>query len=403
MTDLSTRFGQAMAELPDPGEAAAVAVSGGPDSMALALLLRDLFRGQGRQLTALVVDHGLRSGSGAEARLVADRLAHASIPGIILRWGDARSGTALQARARDARYRLMLDWCRANGVRSLFVGHHADDQAATVAMRIARGSGLDGLGAMRPATWREGIGIFRPLLQVTKQDLLAWLSAQGVAWVEDPTNDDPRHERNRIDGELAAHPQSLQHRQRLNRLARRAARATDALQLWTDRAWQEMAVTGIAGDVTLDLDGFRALPEEIRLRLLLRAVEQAGGTAAGLEKAENALERLQHGATVTALTLGHALVRQSGGRLRVERERRNLPCLDWQPDAPRSLLWDGRFRLDLSAPLAVPVMIGPGRSDSALLPVVYRDGNPLGCPVRQPVMLPGDVAVHATALFTSPG
>lgn len=402
MTEAEQRFQEEMAALPDPGRSVAVAVSGGPDSMALAILLRDWARLTGRSLIALIVDHGIRAGSDAEASLVSERLSAASIPNVVLRWDGVKPSTGLQARARDARYALMLDWCGGQGVDSLFVGHHADDQAATVTMRIARGSGIDGLGAMRPVTERDGVRIFRPLLSVPKSALIAFLGAQDLAWVDDPTNADPRHERNRIDMELAEHPASAQQRARLNRLAGRAARAAEALQHWTDRVWTESAITGTAGDVALDLAAFQAVPEEIRLRLLLRAATQAGGIAPGLEKAERAIARLQQGGPLLTLTLGHALVRQSRKRLRVVREHRNLPVHDWLPGAARSLLWDGRFRLEASAPLTDPIAIGPGVAEGALLPCVYRQSEALGCPLTDAVRLPGGALVHATPLFAAP-
>lgn len=402
MTEAEQRFQEAMAGLPDPGGSFAAAVSGGPDSMALAVLLRDWARCRGRHLTALIVDHGIRDGSDAEARLVSERLSAASVPNVVLRWDGSKPSSGLQARARDARYALMLDWCREQGVDSLFVGHHADDQAATVTMRIARGSGIDGLGAMRLKAERGGVRICRPLLSVARSDLVAFLVMQGLVWVDDPTNDDPRHERNRIDRELAAHPASAQQRSRLNRLADRAARASDALMTWTDRVWAEAAVTGAAGDVTLDLVVFQALPEEIRLRLLLRAAAQAGGIQPGLEKAERAIARLHRGGSPLTLTLGHALVRQSRKSVRVVREHRNLPVQDWLPGAPRSLLWDGRFRLEVSAPLTDPISIGPGVAEASLLPCVYRRRETLGCPLKEAVRLPGDVLVHAEPLFTAP-
>jgi len=401
MTDAEQRFQEAMAGLPDPGRSIAAAVSGGPDSMALAVLLRDWARARGRHVTALIVDHGLRGGSDAEAGLVSARLTAASVPNVVLRWDGAKPSAGLQARARDARYALMLDWCRGQGVDSLFVGHHADDQAATVSMRIARGSGIDGLGAMRPRVERCGVRICRPLLSVPKSELIAFLGAQGLDWVDDPTNDDPRHERNRIDAELAAHPASAQQRARLNRLADRAARATDALQAWTDRVWTDSAIIGAAGDVTLDLAMFQILPDEIRLRLLLRAAAQAGGIQPGLEKAERAVARLQQGGSLLTLTLGHALVRQSRKSVRVVREHRNLPVQDWLPGTARSLLWDGRFRLEASAPLTDPISIGPGVAEASLLPCVYRQREALGCPLTDAVRLPGDVLVHATPLFAA--
>jgi len=140
---------------------------------------------------------------------------------------------------------------------------------------------------------------------------------------------------------------------------------------------------------------------EIRLRLLLRAAAQAGGIQPGLEKAERAVARLQQGGSLLTLTLGHALVRQSRKSVRVVREHRNLPVQDWLPGTARSLLWDGRFRLEASAPLTDPISIGPGVAEASLLPCVYRQREALGCPLTDAVRLPGDVLVHATPLFAA--
>src|SRR5262245_21437394 len=146
----------------------AVAVSGGSDSLALTLLLHDWARRQRGVLTALTVDHGLRPEAAAEARQVARWLRARGIRHRVLTWrpaGEARRG-GLQAAARAARYRLLGAWCRANGVLHLALAHHREDQAETLLLRLARGSGLDGLAAMAAVSEREGVRLIRPLLAV---------------------------------------------------------------------------------------------------------------------------------------------------------------------------------------------------------------------------------------------
>lgn len=396
MTDLRGHFDQTMRSLPDPGQAMAVAVSGGPDSMALAILLRDWTAGSGRDLNALVVDHGLRPGSGDEATGVAARLDAAGITSRVLVWTGPKPDTGIQSAARDARYSLMLEWCRTHGHRSLFVGHHGDDQAATVAMRIDHGSGIDGLAAMRRVTQRGGIHLLRPLLDTPKAALITFLDDLGVAWVDDPTNRDPRHERNRVNATLAQHSEPDRHTARLQQLGARAARAADALVHMTDSIWQLHARSGHGGGVHMDLAACQAVPEEIRLRLLIRAVTQAGGMEPGLSAAERALSRLDTGDAVN-LTLGHAVVRQTGDEILVMRERRNLPRLDW-PAHTQKLDWDGRFRLEASSLITQPVSVGPGREQDELLPCLYLKHELLGCPLSGPVTLPGDVNVRAVPL-----
>lgn len=364
--------------------------------MALAILLRDWAAESGRDLTALIVDHGLRPGSGDEAAGVAARLRLAGIPSRILVWTGPKPDTGIQSAARDARYRLMLEWCRVHHHGSLFIGHHGDDQAATVAMRIDHGSGIDGLAAMRRVSQRGGIHLLRPLLDVPKTILTRFLENLGLTWVDDPTNRDPRHERNRVNAALAQHPEPARHAARLQQLGQRAARAADALAHMTESIWQLHARSGHGGGVHMALGAFQAVPEEIRLRLLIRAVTQAGGLAPGLSAAERALRRIDRGNAIN-LTLGHALVRQTADQILVMRERRNLPRLDW-PAHTRMLDWDGRFRLEASSLITQPVSVGPGREQDALLPCLYLKHEFLGCPLSGPVTLPGDVNVRAVPL-----
>ncbi len=180
-------FAALMAPLAPFGAARAVVVgvSGGADSMALALLLRDW----GAPL-AVVVDHGLRPGSQAEARATVDRLSALGVPARLVMLG-LRSGPDLGARARAARYAALLQVCRAEGRPDLLVGHHAQDQAETVLLRERAGSGAAGLAGMAALSWRGDARLLRPLLPIHPARLRATLRAASVDWFEDPTNADP--------------------------------------------------------------------------------------------------------------------------------------------------------------------------------------------------------------------
>ena len=156
----------------------AAAVSGGPDSMALALLADRWARKRGGSVVALTVDHRLRHGSGAEAHRVASWMKHRGIRHHVLRRrGDAPVGN-VQAKARQARYELLSQWCRRHGVLHLLLAHHRDDQAETVLLRLARGSGVDGLAAMSPVAETPDLRHLRPLLALPRDRLLATLAAQ---------------------------------------------------------------------------------------------------------------------------------------------------------------------------------------------------------------------------------
>jgi tRNA(Ile)-lysidine synthetase-like protein len=186
---------------PWPG---AVAVSGGGDSVALMHLLADWARA--RNLHApkvLTVDHGLTSGSKKRASEVKAQATRLGLSCEILSWKGSKPRSDVEAAAREARYRLMGEWCRANGIAFLYVAHSQDDQAETFLLRLARGSGLDGLSAMRsvapfPLENFSGLSLVRPLLDMTRDELRRFLAARAVKWHEDPMNTDPRYARVRF-------------------------------------------------------------------------------------------------------------------------------------------------------------------------------------------------------------
>ena len=167
----------------------AVAVSGGPDSMGLLWLAARTLPGR---VEALTVDHALRPGSAAEAAMAGETAARLGVAHHVLHWRGRKPRGGRQAAARAARYRLMRDWCADAGVCWLLSAHHADDQAETVLMRLARASGVRGLAGIRAARpLGRGVTLLRPLLHVRKAALIALCAAECVASVDDSSNRDP--------------------------------------------------------------------------------------------------------------------------------------------------------------------------------------------------------------------
>lgn len=185
----------------------AIAVSGGADSLALALLVSRWASGHAPPL-ALIVDHGLRAGSADEAGRAAERARSLGCRVRILTPHDLAPGPALQERARARRVALLASACREAGLVDLLLGHHAADQAETIAMRIARGTGPIGLAGMSSISERDGCRLVRPLLRVGPQALRATLRAAGIGWDEDPSNADPRFLRARMRRDGLARPVS---------------------------------------------------------------------------------------------------------------------------------------------------------------------------------------------------
>jgi len=307
-----------------------LAVSGGPDSIALMWLAarwrRTLARGP--RLIAVTVDHGLRAEAAREARDVKRLARSLDLPHQTLRWTGAKPKTGVPAAARTARYRLLAQAARSRGATHILTAHTRDDQAETLLMRLLRGSGIAGLAAMARESQRDGVWLARPFLHVTKAQLVATLKKAKVDFADDPTNRDPNYTRPRLRALMPALAAEGGDSRNLARLASRLARANAAVEVLADGAERYLALRGRdAPDPGFDASMFAALPEEIRLRLLLRAIDRIGHEGpAELGKVEALLSALDRAVTEKARgrgpmlkqTLAGALVSLAGGRIRVE-------------------------------------------------------------------------------------
>lgn len=316
-----------------------VAVSGGGDSVALMLLLADWARGRGIGLAAVTVDHRLRAGSAAEAAAVAQLCARHGIDHALRTWSGWSGRGNLQAAARRARMQMIADWAAERGIGAVALGHTADDQAETVLMRLARGSGVDGLAGM--AVQRQALGIvwLRPLLDVGRDGLRDWLAARGIGWAEDPSNADPRFDRVRARAALAALAPLGIDRAGLVATAGRMRAARAALEtLARDTAAGIMAVE--AGDVLIDAEGLARAPRWVRERIVAQAL--CWVAAADYRPRHAALRALMDRLSAAqGGTLHGCLVSVAGGRIRIGRE----PAAVAGVVAPVGGLWDGRWRL----------------------------------------------------------
>lgn len=182
-------------EAPTPERPLAVAVSGGPDSMALLVLAGTAFP---EAVVAATVDHGLRDASAEEARMVAAEAQRRGVPHATLKVAGPITGASLQARARDARYALLADWADHRRALAVATAHHADDQAETFLMRASRGSGVSGLASIRSVAVIAGATVVRPLLGLRRAALRAIVRRAGLPFVDDPANSDPRYDRTRF-------------------------------------------------------------------------------------------------------------------------------------------------------------------------------------------------------------
>jgi tRNA(Ile)-lysidine synthase len=303
-----------------------LAVSGGPDSIALMWLAarwrRTLTRGP--RLIAVTVDHGLRPEAAREARDVKRLARQLDLPHRTLRWRGAKPKTGVPAAARAARYRLLAEVARASGATHILTAHTSDDQAETLLMRMLRGSGIAGLAAMARQSEREGVWLARPLLNIPKSQLVATLNKARIAFADDPTNHDTSYTRPRLRALMPKLAEEGGDVRSLVRLAARLARANAALEVLVDGAERYLALRdrNDAARFGFDASAFAGLSEEIRLRLLMRAIDRTGHEGpAELGKAEALLAALDRAVAAgegrLKQTLAGAVISLAGGRIHI--------------------------------------------------------------------------------------
>ncbi|QYZ70111.1 tRNA lysidine(34) synthetase TilS [Neotabrizicola shimadae] len=364
-----------------------VAVSGGGDSVALLLLLDDLRRAGGPPLAAVTVDHGLRPEAAEEAATVARLCAQLGVPHDTMRWTEGPTGGNLMDQARRARRRLIAGWARARGISRVALAHTADDQAETFLMRLARGSGVDGLAGMAASREAEGIQWLRPLLGIRRAALRDYLIARGQGWTEDPTNDDPAHDRTRARQALPVLAGLGLTVDRLTATAERQALARDALEELANRTAR--AVGRIeAGEVLLS-PALADAPRETQLRLLARAIGwvTGGHYRPRLSALADALDAPRRA------TLAGAVVSRGKTGLRVGRELRACG-----PAVAPGQVWDNRWIVSGPDARAEIRALGPEglahlprwreaglpRATLVVSPSVWLEGRLLAAPLARP-------------------
>lgn len=322
-----------------PFDTVMLAVSGGGDSMALMHLTHAWAARNGVTLHAMTVDHGLRPASMQEAVDVGAACEALDIPHDVLCLEDLEPGGNLQARARAARYRLIAAHKRAlfgGDPVPLLVGHTRDDMAETLLLRLMRGSGVDGLSAMEADREEGGVRLIRPLLSVTRVSLRNWLKSRDIAWVDDPSNDDPRFDRVRVRQVIEALDLA---QDRLVQTARAMSSAREVLRLAArDAALKLVRIE--AGDVLIEAEGYAALPVETRLRLMSHALRWVSSSP----------YRPRHSALIQCLeslsrdgktTLSGCVLTQSQTTIRIARELNSVA----QSTSIGGSLWDNRWQV----------------------------------------------------------
>jgi len=255
-----------------------LAVSGGPDSTALLSLAARwrARRKDGPALVAATVDHGLRRESRDEAAAVARLAKKLNVPHHTLVWRGPKPKAGLQEAARAARYALLLHLARELGAEAIATAHTLDDQAETVLHRMARGSGLGGLGGIRRRRERDGVALLRPLLELPKARLVATVQKLRLRAADDPSNRDPRFLRARLRSLMPGLEREGLNAEKLSLMARRLLRANEAIEHTAREDWKRIIAACSADEVRFDRRSYFALPAEVALRLLGRAIDTVG-------------------------------------------------------------------------------------------------------------------------------
>ncbi|MEO1641298.1 MAG: tRNA lysidine(34) synthetase TilS [Pseudomonadota bacterium] len=386
---LTEQFRAALTATPQNGPVG-LAVSGGGDSIAMMhLAARNLGADTCHVIT---VNHGLREEAAAECAFVAAEAAALGLPHTVADWHWDKQGN-LQASARAGRWALIADWAHARQIPTVWMGHTEDDQVETMLLRLARGSGIDGLAAMYPVSQRDGLQIFRPLLKITRSDLRDWMQGEGITWRDDPSNDDPRFDRVRA-------RQMMVQLADLGLTRKRLLQTVDHMQaahLSLQKAALDFARAHVrqdAGDLLFDAAAVDLESADAPRRVMAAGFQWIAGRTyrPRFDALQEAVGKASKGMTVT---LGGCLISpDKSGCVRLTREAaatgpvtRN-PALDAQ-----GVIWDGRWYL--SGPLGDSLHFAALGDGIKNCPDWRASGMPRASLLASPAVWDGDTLVAA--------
>jgi len=320
-----------------------VAVSGGSDSIALLLLASSWAKSVDASLQIVTIDHGLRPEAAAEAAFVSGVSEGLGLPHLTLAWDGIKPDSGISQAARNARYELLEEFAFDIGAKTILVGHTANDQAETILMRNARGEdghqgrGLSGIAPLMLLPKRTKL--VRPLLDVSRSDLRAYLKDMNQSWIEDPSNSDEAYERVRIRNALGDDQKRITELCQFAKLSGelRKSTAIAASIILSEHMTFSQGPLYTIPDVAL-----KDVPNAVKKLTLQVMIAIAGGAAYFVS--ERSIEKLLNDDFEQRITMGHCVIEKNNGVLKFYREKRNLPSIVVGPGD--HVLWDGRFYIE---------------------------------------------------------
>jgi tRNA(Ile)-lysidine synthase len=373
-----------------------LAVSGGGDSIAMMHCAAAVL--DPKQVFVFTIDHGLRPDAVTEIALVAAQARALGLMHIVVKWQWDGTGN-LQAAARAGRWCALSALAAEHNVRAIWMGHTQDDQIETFMMRLARGSGVDGLTAMQITTQRDGLGIFRPLLDISRADLRAWLTHHGIEWCDDPSNEDARFDRVRARqmtkalGDLGLTAkrvlQTIDHMQAAQRTLHHSA---------SDFARDHIRQDG--GDLIVAAQALQIAQADAPRRVFAGAIGWVGSRAfrPRFEQLKDVAARALQGETATLN--GCILTPQKDGTFRLSREAAATKPMT-ATGASSDLIWDHRWRL--SGPIQTDQTVKALGEGIKLCPDWRQTGTPRTSLLASPALWQDDALIAAPLAGLSNG
>ncbi|MEC8404159.1 MAG: tRNA lysidine(34) synthetase TilS [Pseudomonadota bacterium] len=325
----------------------ALAVSGGRDSMALMCLV---YRWKAHlalniEIEVITVNHNLRKAAEDECRFVQKIAKDYGFRHKVLIWEHEYIETSIQEKARNARYQLMLDYAREENIDTILTAHTSDDNIETFIMRLAKGSGLDGLKSINEIRHADGIQIERPLLSLSRSLTTEILRSTGNEWVDDPTNEDERFERVKIRNNISSLSSFNISSGNLTKTIQRLTRAHESISFFTNLVSQELVELSELGHADVNFDKLRNYPKEIILRVLAKALTDINGGTVSLSSLEAVFTELTK--TERCKTLNGCQIIPQKNKYVIVRENRGISPAEIKIN--ERISWDGRFDVHLKS------------------------------------------------------